>query len=189
MYLGLSIVFWQMKNGIEYLPFKCHNNNGINHGVITFGMFTKWHNTKLLILCNWFEQTLEYNHHEILKHQFILLNQNDPLLYMFVIHIIKLNIQQDRWQTYQSCTNKNNDKTSGIFPWLLRIQDSSQAQISPNAPKVYGDDNKMCGSWCVHLETRICTIRPYKVFTRILSICQTFWQMSSDMRFLWTHEK
>ena len=178
---SLSIIFWQMMNGIEYLPFKCYKYNGINDGnykLIKTKQFDKFWNVhekcnmlsssdggdhrELSLL---FEQMFEYNPHEritiseILTHQFILSNENDALFYMndttleaFVrdrYHQTKNNktkhtLAPQTYYTKNKDTSTNN-KTSGIFPWLL--EDSSQAQISPNASKIHADDNKIIYSY------------------------------------------
>ena len=183
---SLAIIFWQMMNGIQYLPFKCYKNNGIhdgNYGLMKKKKFDKFwdlhqkcnmmstsDNTLLLLLCNLFEQMFEYNPHEritiesILKHEFIVSNENNALFHMndtkleaFVrdrYHQTK-NIKTKHTlapQTYYSHKTKNNsggnnvnNETSGVFPWVL--EDSSQAQISPNASKIYADDNKIIYSY------------------------------------------
>ena len=74
---SLSIIFWQMMNGIEYLPFKCDENNGINdgnYGLIERKKFDKfWNDHKecnmissnnkenILLLYSLFEQMFEIN--------------------------------------------------------------------------------------------------------------------------------
>ena len=97
-------IFWQMMNGIEYLPFKCYKNNGINGGncglikTRQFGKFWDVHkkcnmvlhskDDILLLSYNLFEQMFEYNHQKritiesILKHQFIVSNENNPLFHV-----------------------------------------------------------------------------------------------------------
>ena len=100
---SLSIIFWQMMNGIEYLPFKCYKNNGINNGNYsliknkTFDKFWKLHGKcnmmissgkDIELLCNLFEQMFEYNPHEritiesIIKHQYISVNDSNVLFHM-----------------------------------------------------------------------------------------------------------
>ena len=191
---SLSIIYWQMMNGIEYLPFKCYENNGINsgnYGLIKRKKFDKFWNLHskchmivatssnenddglLLLLHNLFEQMFEYDPDKritissILRHKYVELTENDVLFTMndaqleaFVrdgYHQTK-NIQNKKHTkappTYRSIgagsksksisgnipSVNSNDKTSGVFPWLLL--DSSQAQISPNASKVHADYNK-----------------------------------------------
>ena len=108
---SLSIIFWQMMNGIEYVPFKCFKNNGINSGnykLIKLKQYDKfWNvhkkchmlsyhsgnnieNTKNYndLLCHLFEKMFEFSPYsritidEILKEDFIVSNNDNALFYM-----------------------------------------------------------------------------------------------------------
>ena len=172
---SLSIIFWQMMNGIEYLPFKCYKSNGINdgnYGLIKTKQFDKFWNVhkkcnmissnRIQLLCDLFEHMFDYNPNEriiidsVLKHKFVTEKENDPLFRMndttleaFVrdrYHQTK-NSKRKHTLSPQTYYHDNDPKyeTSGIFPWLL--QDSSQAQVSPNTSRIHADNDKIIYSF------------------------------------------
>ena len=182
---SLSIILWQMMNGIEYLPFKLYENiNHANYKLIKtkkFDKFCKIHqkcnmlsnnvnNDAQLLLRNLFEQMFSYNPHEritvesILKHHFVIDNDNDPLFYMndatleaFVRdqyhqtkHMGDDDIKHSKApQTYLD--SKQSDEmiasSSGFHGSQFLNRDSSYAPIVVNASKIYLNQNKIFYSY------------------------------------------
>ena len=131
---SLSIIFWQMMNGIEYVPFKCFKKNGINdanYGLIKTKQFDKFwnihkkcqmlsssdnnidnHKNYRNLLCHLFEKMFEYNPHsritigEILKDDFIVSN-NDKALF----HLNNSQLESFVRDQYHQTKNNSNQHT------------------------------------------------------------------------------
>ena len=104
---SLSIIFWQMMNGIEYLPFQLYkrpiNINKTKYQYIKHGQYSQFwkihrkanmiqymnnNSSDVDLLLNLFEQMFAYNPHhritvdKILKHEWIIKHENDVSFYI-----------------------------------------------------------------------------------------------------------
>ena len=97
---SLSIIFWQMMNGIKYLPFRLYKNKikKTKYQFIKYGQYDQFwsihSNINMMkakskhLLLNLFEQMFEYNPfqritiHHILKHEWIIKHKNDISFYI-----------------------------------------------------------------------------------------------------------
>ena len=96
---SLSIIYWQMMNGIEYLPFRLYkrpiNINNTKYQFIKYGQYNQFWSTHKnsnimamknpVNIVNLLEQMFEYNPYqritidEILRHKWIIEHENDVL--------------------------------------------------------------------------------------------------------------